>query len=192
MFLLLLGTLEDTERELIGRLYSDYSKRVKKLAIHILRDDIYADDAVNDTFLKVIKYKEKFLGVSEDERVRLIIICTRSVCFNIYNRGKKLRFESLESFNTDDEKGTRMDIPDSVDLSKLLVNEETVLLLKRSVDRLNAPSREMIILKYYDDMKNTEIADFYGMNPSTVGTIIQRSIKILRKDLGWYFNDTDK
>ncbi len=192
MFLLLLGTLEDTERELIGRLYSDYSKRVKKLAIHILRDDIYADDAVNDTFLKVIKYKEKFLGVSEDERVRLIIICTRSVCFNIYNRGKKLRFESLESFNTDDEKGTRMDIPDSVDLSKLLVNEETVLLLKRSVDRLNAPSREMIILKYYYDMKNTEIADFYGMNPSTVGTIIQRSIKILRKDLGWYFNDTDK
>ena len=192
MFLLLLGTLEDTERELIGRLYSDYSKRVKKLAIHILRDDIYADDAVNDTFLKVIKYKEKFLGVSEDERVRLIIICTRSVCFNIYNRGKKLRFESLESFNADDEKGTRMDIPDSVDLSKSLVNEETVLLLKRSVDRLNAPSREMIILKYYYDMKNTEIADFYGMNPSTVGTIIQRSIKILRKDLGGYFSDTDK
>lgn len=192
LFLLALETLADGERELIERLYNDYSKKVKKLSISILHSDLYSDDVVNDTFLKVIRYKEKFFDVSEDERIRLIIICARSICFNIHNRKKKIRFESLDSFYQDEnENDVRLDLPADIDLLKILVEEETASYLQSAIDRLKSPAREMIILKFYHEMKNVEIAEFYKMNPSTVSTIIERSIKRLRRQLERYIYDTD-
>ena len=98
LFLLALEALKDNERVIIEKLYDDYSKRVKELSISILHNDKQADDIVNDTFLKVIRYKDHFLDVAEDEKIRLLIICTRSICFDLYNRSKKFRFESLENF----------------------------------------------------------------------------------------------
>lgn len=187
LFLLALEALEESERELLGRLYFDYSKKVKEMAMSILHSDRQADDIVNDTFLKVIRYKEEFFDVSEDERIRLIIICTRSICFNIYNRNKKIRFESLESFYRDeDDKDVGLDLPADIDLLKKLVEEETGAFLQSAIDRLESPAREMIILKFYHEMKNTEIAEFFKMKQATVNTIIHRSIKRLRKELERY------
>ena len=125
--------------------------------------------------------------MSENERVRLIIICTRSICFNIYNRNKKIRFESIESFYRDEnEKDLRFEQPADVDLLKKLVEEETGAFLQSAIDRLESPAREMIILKFYHEMKNTEIAEFFKMKQATVNTIIHRSIKRLRKELERY------
>lgn len=193
LFLLALEALEENERVFIGRLYDDYSKRVKELSISIFHDDKYADDIVNDTFLKVIRYKEKFFDVPEVECIRLIIICTRSVCFDLHKHNKKIRFESLDSFyNNEDENDNQLDIPSDYDLFKMLADKEASTVVKAAIDKLKDPARDMIILKFYYEMKNVEIAEFYKMNPSTVNTIIQRSIKQLRKELERYFNDKNK
>ena len=193
LFLSALETLEDSERKLIERLYCDYSDRVKKLALSVLHSESQADDAVNDTFLKVIRYKDKFFNVSENERIRLIIICARSVCFNTYKRLRKIRFDSLETGGTDgdNDKG-RAEFAADFDLLKTLVEEETATFLAKAIDTLKPPARDMIILKFYYEMKNTDIAEFYKMNPSTVSTLIQRSIKRLRSELERYIYDTDK
>ncbi len=193
LFLLALEALEEKERVFIERLYNDYSKRVKELSISIFHDDKYADDIVNDTFLKVIRYKEKFFDASETECVRLIIICTRSVCFDLYKHNKKIRFESLENYyNNEGEDDDQLDIPSGFDLLKMIVDEETSIYVKDAINKLKDPARDMIILKFYYEMKNVEIAEFYKMNPSTVNTVIQRSIKRLRKELERYLNDTNK
>ena len=192
LFLLALEKLEDSERELIGRLYTDYSPKVKKIAKSILHDDRLADDAVNDTFLKVIDYKEKFFDVPETERIRLIIICARSVCFNTYNKNKKICFDSIDSFCKDDDAAVSYEIPDDLDLLKLIVEKETGSYLEEALNGLKSPSREMIILKIYHEMKNVEIAKFYKMKPATVNTIINRSIKYLHRELEEYICDAHK
>ena len=193
LFLLALEALKDNERVIIEKLYDDYSKRVKELSISILHNDKQADDIVNDTFLKVIRYKDRFLDVAEDEKIRLLIICTRSICFDLYNRSKKLRFESLENFYyNQDEEDTQFDIPSDDDLFRILVDKETSEVVKSAINKLKEPARDMIILKFYYEMKNVEIAEFYKMKNSTVNTIIQRATKKLRKELERYFNDTDK
>ena len=193
LFLLALEKLEESERELFGRLYDDYSKKVKELAISILHSDSQADDIVNDTFVKVIRYKEKFLDVSDDERIRLIVICARSICFNIHKRNKKIRFESMDSYYHDDEgNSVKLELPNDIDLLKIIVDDETGIYLQNAIDKLKSPAKDMVILKFYHEMKNIEIAEFYKMNPSTVNTIIHRSIKRLRRELERYLYDTDK
>ena len=185
--------LDENEKILIERLYNDYAKRVKKLAVLILHSEEYADDIVNDTFMKIIRYKDKFINATENERIRLIIIYTRSVCFNFYNRNKKFSFDSLESFYNDENgRNTGVDIPDDFDLLKKLVEEETADYLKKAVENLKEPAKDMILLKFYFEMKNTEIAELYNMNTSTVGTIIQRSMWYLRDELEGYIYGTDK
>lgn len=188
-----LETLEAHEKSIIEKLYDSYSKRVRELAVCMMKSDAAADDIVNDTFLKVIRYKEKFLDVPEREQVRLLIICTRSVCINLYNRNKKIKFVSLNSMlHDEDGKEIQSDIPDETDILKTIVQQETTHYLQAAIENLAHPARDIVILKYYFDMKNTEIARFYNMNVSTVSTVLHRSLKILRRELEGYINGTDK
>lgn len=193
LFLLALEELEEAERELIGRLYSDYSKRVKEMSVTIMHSDRYADDIVNDTFLKVIRYKENILNMSEAGQIGFILMCTRSICYNLHKRNKKIRFESTDTFYRDDSgKDVELELVADTDVLKTLIDAETGIFLQDAIDGLKSPAKEMVILKFYHEMKNAEIAEFYEMNPSTVSTIIQRSMKHLRKDLERYVYGTDK
>lgn len=46
-------------------------------------------------------------------------------------------------------------------------------------------------MKYYEEMQNVEIANMLGLNPSTVGTILQRSLQKLRKCMEEYSHDAN-
>ena len=52
--------------------------------------------------------------------------------------------------------------------------------IKQQINKLKTPAKEIIIYKYFYDMKNTEIAELLGINASTVGTILSRNIKRIR------------
>lgn len=193
LFIIALEALEEKERVVIEKLYHTYSKSVKEMAKSILKNDTIAEDVVNDTFVKVIRHKDRFLEATEDECIRLIIICTRSICFDLYNRSKKIRFKSLENFyDNEDGDDNGFDIPSDFDLIKMVVNAEMGNYLRDAINKLPDPARDIVILKYYYEMKNNEISEFYKLNPSTVGTIIQRSTKKLRRELERYYYDTDK
>ena len=86
--------------------------------------------------------------------------------------------------NTDD-----LEIPDDTDISENLVNTESVRKLQTAVKTLPLLHQEIIILKFEDEQTNVQIADSLGMNASTVGTILNRSMKKLRKILEEYYHD---
>lgn len=170
----------DSERERIEELYRLYAQRVKWLAFGILKNEADAEDALIDVFMKIIRYREKFLSAEEDETVRLLVIYTRSVCFDLLR--KKGRLEML-SLTAKDDGPAETDIPDEVDIPGEIVRRETAQFVRQAIREMGEPASLIVTMKYFHDMKNTEIADMLGLNPSTVGTILQRSLKKLRKKL---------
>ena len=46
------------------------------------------------------------------------------------------------------------------------------------------PEYEIFVLKFVKKMKNTEIAKTLHLNPSTVSTIVQRTIEKIQKEIG--------
>lgn len=189
LFFETLQTLEDKERELVAKLYEDYSKNVKRLAMAILHDEKAAEDAVNDTFIKVIKYRDKFTDNSDDENKRLMIIYTRSVCFNVKKRKRKVVFDSYEETFPPDMCAEKCGVfKEDDNVLGLLIKEETSEYLQKAIETLNEPARDFIILKYYYDMKNTDIAELYDENVGTVGTVIFRGKEYLKKALEDYLN----
>ncbi len=192
LFLLALEQLEKTERSEIERLYRKYSSHVKKLTENIVKEKAVTDDLVNETYVKVIRYKDKFIGMSENEQLRMLIIVTRSICFNYLKRKKKFRFEPVGAVSScSREYGDDSVTSSGVDMLQTLVSKETSDMLMNAINNLKTPARDIMILKFYYEMKNVEIANFYGIKPSTVGTIIHRSVCRLRKELGGYLNDKD-
>ena len=63
--------------------------------------------------------------------------------------------------------------------------------LKRAIDALASPAREIVLLKYYGEMTNLEISDLLGINASTVGSILHRSLQKIKAKMEAYLCDTE-
>ena len=184
-------SLSETEQDMIGRLYDEYAPRVRFLAMQILKNDNDSDDALVEVFIRIMKYRDKFVEIDEKQTGRLIVLFTRSTCIDLYRRREKYQ-AFHQSMTVPDEEGelTEMEYADDdADVLGELVTRETNSHLKEALDSLTSPAREIILLKYYGDMKNREIADFMGMKLPTVAVIIHRAMHRMRKMLEGYVNE---
>lgn len=181
----------EDERALVQRLFFDYGRQVKALAQSILHSEHDAEDALHDTFLKIIKYREKFAQIDGDETKRLIVIYTRSVCFNLYRRKKRENGFAAETGDADDGMSAADREADDVDVLESVLARESAERLKRAIDALASPAREIVLLKYYGEMTNLEISDLLGINASTVGSILHRSLQKIKAKMEAYLCDTE-
>ena len=114
---------------------------------------------------------------------------TKNVCINMIKK-KKLPCISISDIVEDQDGNTDdLEIPDDTDISENLVNTESVQKLQTAIKTLPLLHQEIIRLKFEDEQTNVQIADSLGMNASTVGTILNRSMKKLRKILEEYYHD---
>ncbi len=134
------------ERELVRQLFFTYGQRIKALAHYILKNDMDAEDALHETFLKIIKYRQKFMQPDQDEIERLIVIYTRSVCFNMRKRKYKMEFVSMYNDDIHKEDVTiSMGFPTETDPLVELVEKENRDILAARIDALGTPAREILL-----------------------------------------------
>jgi RNA polymerase sigma factor (sigma-70 family) len=55
--------------------------------------------------------------------------------------------------------------------------------LRSALDRLSERGRAAIVLRYFADVPDAEIAELLGCRPATVRSIVHRSLRTLRKEL---------
>ena len=67
------------------------------------------------------------------------------------------------------------------DLELLMAREEDSARIRRAVDALEPHYREVIQLKYYENKKNTEIAELLGLGQNVVNGRIFRAKNALRR-----------
>ncbi|MBQ8186015.1 MAG: sigma-70 family RNA polymerase sigma factor [Clostridia bacterium] len=185
--------LTPDEHDLIAGLYDAYAPRVRFLAAQILKNDMDADDALVEVFIRIMRYKNKFVGIDEKQICRLIVLFTRSTCIDLYRRRE--RYQSVHvAITAVDEDGELydMEFPDDSDVLSDIVSRETVEHLREALRSLNSPAKEIILMKYYGGMKNREIADFFGMKLPTVAVMIHRAMLKMRKQLEGYVNEASQ
>lgn len=183
----------DEERALIADIYNEYHQYVFKIAKHIMKNRDDAEDAVGYTFIKIIKYREKFIDIDCNEIKRLIVICTRSVCFNKLRTMNKMPTITINDANIDDDGNfSDMEIQDETDVLSELIKAESKGVLSDAIKKLDEQVQDILEMKYYDNMKNTDIADMTGLTASNVGVLLMRAKAELKKKLEEYFNDRNK
>ena len=153
------------------QLYRGHYDAVFRYCVHRLFERHAAEDVTSQVFLKVVESFHSFEGNGRQFRSWLYRIATNAV--NDYLR-KTARRSVLLKAACEQADNEAADCRESSE--KLAVLKEAILTLK--------PRHQTIItLRFFENLKPTEIAEVLGSSPGTVRSQLSRALAKLRKKL---------
>ena len=159
------------------RLYRSHYEEVFRYCVHRLFERTAAEDVTSDVFLKVVENIHSFRGNERQFRNWLYRIATNAV--NNYLRRTARRNRLLKV--TREQVDSRIaDCGESV---------EKLTLLREAVFALRPRYQTIITLRFFENLKLTEIAEVLGSSPGTVRSQLARALAKLRKVLDKVFTE---
>ncbi len=160
-----------SDRAAFVRLYRRHYDAVFRYCVHRLFERQAAEDVTSDVFLKAVENIHRFRGNEQQFRNWLYRIATNGV--NNYLR-KTARRNRLLKAACEQANSQVTDCGESAD--KLALLKEAVFFLK--------PRYQTIItLRFFENLKLTEIAEVLGSSPGTIRSQLARALAKLRKKL---------
>jgi RNA polymerase sigma factor (sigma-70 family) len=157
----------------LKRLMQEHGVYLKRMCFLHLRDEALAEDAVQETFLKAYRALDSFRGDSS-ERTWLSRIAINT-CRD---------FRRAAWFKLVDPKAVLDAIPAPEGEPDA---DDTVLL---AVMRLPQKYREVVLLRYYQNLSLREISEALSMPVPSVSSRLLRARNMLKSKLkGWYFHE---
>ncbi len=148
------------------RVYEQHVDAVYRICYSFMKNKADAEDAVQETFLKLLQNKQTF---ENDAHERAWLIVTASnICKNHLRSWTRQKREELETFE---------EIPDKVRNE----SENPVL---EAVLKLPDKYKTVIYLFYFEEYSCGDIAAALDKKESTIRSLLKRGRAILQKALG--------
>jgi RNA polymerase sigma-70 factor (ECF subfamily) len=132
-----------------------------------------AEDVTSTVFFKVMNSLKSFKGNSKDFRNWLYRIATNAV--NDHLRSAVKRKEAIRIVSDNIRSGRHVIASDDLTDKKLL--------LKQALLSLKPKYQTVIALRFFENMKLTEIAEVLDQKPATIRSVLSRGLDKLRKKL---------
>jgi len=158
----------------IGRMLSNYGNALLRMCFLYLKDVHLAEDAVQETFIKIYR---KYSGFNHnaDEKTWITRIAI-NVCKNYLRNPWRKHV---------DESAVLEDIPSDGGIAGAQDDR-----LIAEIMRLSVKYKDVIILYYYQSLKIREISHVLKIPEATVSTRLGRARGMLKKRLkGWYYDE---
>lgn len=171
--------IKQEEKIFIESLYEEFSLSVKAMAKFILDDEKLAEKALYLTFRKIIKYRKIFYRVEKIDVRRIVVVFLRSICFVFLRKKRKLNYD--KSFNVPDSVLNEDNSVGDNMLSELL-KKEKLSWFKETFVSFGSPFKEICIMKFYYNMKTSEVADILGLKKAQVDSILGKRLSKLKSE----------
>lgn len=89
MLLMLLEFVTDKEKEKFIEIYQYFERKMYAVALSFLKDQGKAEDAVSESFLKIIKHFEKFSEKSCEEMAPYVVMIVKNTARTMLRRAKR-------------------------------------------------------------------------------------------------------
>lgn len=162
------------QEEHITRIMAEHGCQLKRLCYLYLKDVALAEDAVQETFLKAFKGLGDFREDSSEKTwlTRIAVNTCRD-------------YMRAAWFRRVDRRVVLEQLPEQADHP--CVPDPTVM---QEIMRLPAKYREVILLRYYQEMEISDMATALSIPPGTVKSRLSRAREKLAKTLErWYFDE---
>ncbi len=173
---------DDSKRRVVEDIYDAYYKHMMATAEDILNNYHDAQDAVQNAFYNITATYEMFLEPNVRSTAALVEIYVRNAAINIYNRNKRYSKLFVSDANIDETLNSIID--EDAYLQKIVVDDETTAIVSEAIDQLDDMYRDLIIMKYYYHMKNTDIARVLDIDANKVNWRVHRARQLLKEILG--------
>ncbi len=150
--------------------YDEYADALFRHCYYRVSDREIAKDLVQETFVRTWKY------VADGGKVKNVRAFLYRVAHNlivdIWKKKKSVSFDELaeKGFDPKDERV-------GSDLERMMIAKDALRLL----DMLEESYREIIVMRYIDDLSPREIAKIMGVSENTVSVRIHRALKKIRE-----------
>jgi RNA polymerase sigma-70 factor (ECF subfamily) len=172
-----LRTVELSRDELLEALVRQHSRLVYRIAYAVLGTHHDAEDATQETFMRVLRYSSKLHGV-EDTKTWLARIAWRVAV----DRGRK-RGWAREVPLDDPEKAMAEPASPAAGADENVQSAQIGLRLERLIAALPEKLRQPLILSTIEEMTPREVAAILGINEAAVRSRVFRARQILREKL---------
>lgn len=170
--------------DIIENIYRDYATGIQRMCYLYLGDYQLAEDAMQETFVKVYRNYSGFRNKSSIKTwiTRIAINTCKDILCNSANK----RFSMSEAeFEACIAEGNRIN---AVNGGFAMVEDK--MIVANAINRLEQKYREVVILFYYQELSTKDIAGIAGLTRTTVEFRLKQARKILRNELkGAYFNE---
>ncbi len=171
--LILVQRVARGEQQAFLALYDRHAARVHALTLHILSDPMLAEEATQDTFLKLWNRAHLYSSERGSMLLWLLTIARRVALDRLRLEGRR---PSLSDSTDPEDVWPR--IPDGESLSE----EQRWRSLYFAVQSLSIEHRQVIELAYYQGLSQSEIAETLGWPLGTVKTRMRAALEKLRRE----------
>lgn len=160
--------------EIIAGLYREYATGILRMCYLYLGDYQLAEDAMQETFVRVFRYYGKFHGESEVKTwiTRIAINCCKDFLTEIKTKHPL--------YMTDEEFEAQVDESLENRGKSAYSMTEDRMVLSRAIGKLEDKYREVVVLFYYQELSTKEIARVTNIPRTTVEFRLKKAREILR------------
>lgn len=181
--ILLLAIESDKDRVFVENLFINHQKKLKAIALSMVKDEHIAEDCVQDAFLGVIKNLEKLKSLSEIDQIKYLVISIKNACINKLK--KKDKTLSLTKNEEQSEERAEKEITDETqDVFQIVITNELKAKVKECVEALDEKYRDVIVLRFQMGFNGKEISEILHISEPLVRQRIKRAKEIIKKKGG--------
>lgn len=188
---IMLAALSEDDRDFVSGIFEEYGKQMYSIALNILKNEHDADDALQETMYKIIKYVDKFADDDKSKIRNKIMIglraSIRNTSFRHYRKQQnKNKYES-------DEEEVEIDIEDeSAIVDDIVIKGEDCRKIIEALLGLSSDLQDTVNLVYYCDFSCVEAAKFLGISDNAVRNRLYQARKKLKEVLRGDFDEYNK
>ena len=154
----------------LKRMMDEYGSTLLRTCAIILKDRTLAQDAVQDTFMKAYRHMDRFRDDCSEKTY------LTGIAVNVCRDYMRRKWYRTLLFDVPPERPTESCFPDDTVLTEVM--------------NLPRRLREVILLRFYQQMKQDEIAEVLKISRSAVKKRLARAQEILKERLKeWYYEE---
>lgn len=175
MFFMMIN--DEDERSKVERLFYKYKTLMHREAYKILKNEDLAEDAVTESFIRIMKNLHK---IDEDNEpyTRSFLV---TICRNVAKSMSTAYYKDVEEYVDEEYLSYNNGAVDN-----LLIANENVDRISKIIDMLDDKYKDVFIMRRVYEMEKEEIARIYGISAETVRKRVYRAkhmiIDRLRKE----------
>lgn len=164
------------DRDAFEGLFNLYRDDVFRFSYLVVRDSALAQDVVQEAFLKVFRSIDKFQFRSSFKSWLYRVAVNEAITLL---RRRKVKEDLNSTVDLGQGQGAGLNARDWQPEEAVLESEERTI-LRWAIGQLDPVHRSVVVLKYFHDFSDTEIAAVIGCPPGTVKSRLHRARELLR------------
>lgn len=173
------------DQNAFGLIVERFQRKIFRVALAIVRDDVEADTVTQDTFIQAYTHLAKFEGRAELETWLTRIAINRS-----RDALRRRKFVSLFRGGDDDEQPLLEPVDTRPDPEREIMSHQLRAAIERAERKLSTQQKIIFRLRHYEERSLEEIAAMLGLKSGTVRAHLFRAIHKVREELAAWAGKT--